>query len=104
MFTYDEEANHNELFVDPFMTQLKTNMKLMLKDEMPRGYGKVITKSKRINREESPDCYDHYQMCTELKTKGNCDDAKGGQEWMTTNCRYSCGHCDKNNTYVKTEL
>ncbi|KAL3806915.1 hypothetical protein ACHAXA_000391 [Cyclostephanos tholiformis] len=70
IFTYDEKANHNELFVTPFTDRLSLDMNLQLKDEMPRGYGKVINKSERVNRDETPDCYDHYKLCPTLTREG----------------------------------
>jgi spermidine synthase len=106
IFTYDETANHYKLFLAPFLEGLSPIMKfkLMLKDEMPRGYGKVINKSKRVNRDESPDCYDHYKLCPALSEKGNCEGNKGAKEWMKLNCMFSCNHCDRNNSFAKTEL
>ena len=79
-------------------------MNLMLSDEQPRGYGKVINKSERVNNDENPGCYDHYKMCLPLTEKGNCDGGKGAKEWMKINCRFSCKHCDKDSSFVKTEL
>ena len=103
IFTYDETINHYEAFAAPF-TDLLPSMNLMLSDEQPRGYGKVINSSERVNYEESPDCYDHYQMCKPLTKKGNCEGGNGAKDWMKTNCPFSCKYCDKNNSYVKTEL
>ena len=76
----------------------------MLKDEQPRGYGKVINKLDRVNYDESPDCYDHYKLCASLTEKGMCDGVKSAKEWMAINCRFSCKHCDKNNSYAHAEL
>ncbi|KAL3771727.1 hypothetical protein ACHAWU_010038 [Discostella pseudostelligera] len=102
IFTYDENADLNELFAVPFNEGLPA-MSLMLRDEQPRGYGRVINKSDRVNPEESPDCYDHYKLCPSLAKKGNCE---GGEqkEWMTKNCMFSCKKCDKDNSYAKSEL
>lgn len=104
IFTYDEKVNHSELFVAPFTDRLSPEMNLQLKDEMPRGYGKVINKSERVNRDESPDCYDHYKLCPTLTKKGNCEGKNGGKEWMQSNCMFSCNHCDESNSSAKTEL
>ncbi|KAL9189819.1 hypothetical protein ACHAXT_009494 [Thalassiosira profunda] len=104
VFTYDEKSDHYKSFATPFADMLP-KMNLMLSDEQPRGYGKVINKSERINYDESPDCYDHYQFCVELTKKGNCGggaDAK--KDWMTEHCQFSCKLCDKNSSYAKEEL
>ena len=104
IFTYDEKASHRQLFVTPFTDRLSPVMNLNLMDEMPRGYGKVINKSERVNRDESPDCYDHYKLCPTLTKKGNCEGGNGAKEWMKLNCMFSCNHCDNNNSFAKTEL
>ncbi|KAL7543767.1 hypothetical protein ACHAXR_013077 [Thalassiosira sp. AJA248-18] len=103
IFTYDEKVNHFEAFAVNFM-DLLPSMSLMLSDEQPRGYGKVINKLDRINYDESPDCYDHYKMCPSLTEKGNCDGGGGAKEWMAVNCRFSCNHCDKKSSFAKSEL
>ena len=103
IFTYDEKVDHGKLFVGPFAETLPETQ-LMLKDEQPRGYGKVISKSERVNYDESPDCYDHYKMCPQLEKSGKCTGANGAQEWTEENCRFSCKHCDKNNSSAKSEL
>ena len=103
IFTYDETVNHFEAFSAPF-TDLLPSMNLMLSDEQPRGYGKVINTSERVNYDESPDCYDHYKMCPTLAEKGNCKGGNGAKEWMKDNCRFSCKHCDKSSSYAKSEL
>jgi len=102
-FTYDETVDHMQQFTTPF-TDLLPAMVLMLRDEQPRGYGKVITKSERVNYDETPDCYDHYKMCPGLTAKGNCHGGKGAEEWMAINCKFSCKYCDKNSSYTKSEL
>jgi len=103
IFTYDEKVDHYKAFVSPFADLLPA-MDLMLKDEQPRGYGKVINKLDRVNYDESPDCYDHYKLCPSLTEKGMCDGVKSAKEWMAINCRFSCKHCDKNNSYAHAEL
>ncbi len=104
IFIYDEDANIYELFAAPFLEQLPP-MKLMLRDEQPRGYGKVINKSDRVNSEESPDCNDFYKLCHTLAQKGSCDGGKEvSKEWMLSNCMFSCKLCDKDSSYAKSEL
>eukprot|EP00984_Skeletonema_dohrnii_P006114 scaffold2171_cov108-Skeletonema_dohrnii-CCMP3373.AAC.1 len=68
IFTYDETVNHMSLFVSKFIAL--GSMNLVLKDEFPRGYGKVINKSDKVNRGESPSCYDHYKLCKDLAEDG----------------------------------
>ena len=104
IFTYDEKASHHQLFVTPFIDRLSPVMNLNLMDEMPRGYGKVINKSERVNLDESPDCYDHYKLCPTLTKKGNCEGGNGAKEWMKSECMFSCNHCDNNISFAKTEL
>ena len=101
IFTYDETLNHYEAFATPFTDYLPT-MNLMLSDEQPRGYGKVINKSERVNYDENPDCCDHYKMCPASTKQGKCD-AKAEKEWMKIHCRFSCKHCE-DRSYAKTEL
>mmetsp|Transcript_25593 Transcript_25593/g.54045 ORF Transcript_25593/g.54045 Transcript_25593/m.54045 type:complete len:1006 (+) Transcript_25593:84-3101(+) len=103
IFTYDETVDHFEIFATP-LTELLPTMNLMLSDEQPRGYGKVINKSERVNHDESPDCYDYYKMCVSLAEKGACTGRDAEKEWMKANCMFSCNHCDKNNSYAKEEL
>mmetsp|Transcript_13035 Transcript_13035/g.28293 ORF Transcript_13035/g.28293 Transcript_13035/m.28293 type:complete len:1007 (+) Transcript_13035:82-3102(+) len=103
IFTYDETANHMEAFGTPF-TDLLPATNLMLSDEQPRGYGKVINKSERVNNDESPDCNDHYKSCIRLTENGNCNGGNSAAEWMKSNCPFSCKQCDKNSSYAKTEL
>eukprot|EP00970_Alexandrium_tamarense_P016582 scaffold6887_cov188-Alexandrium_tamarense.AAC.3 len=103
IFTYDENVNHFKAFATPLTASLP-QMNLMLSDEQPRGYGGVINKSDRINRDESPDCYDHYQLCSRLEAKGNCVGGNGAKEWMSKHCRFSCKHCDKNSSSMTSEL
>lgn len=104
IFVYDENANIYDLFAAHFGENLPP-LKLMLRDEQPRGYGKVINKSDRVNSEESPDCYDFYKLCPTLAKKGSCDEGKEvPKEWMLTNCMFSCNLCDKDSSYVKSEL
>jgi len=92
IFTYDETVNHKSRFVSKFKASLPS-MNLVLKDEFPRGYGKVINKSDKVNRGESPSCYDHYKLCQKLSKAGRCeDDAK---DFMRDECRFSCGLCEK---------
>jgi S-adenosylmethionine/arginine decarboxylase-like enzyme len=91
IFTYDQSLDHDAYFVKKFKAPLPS-MNLMLKDEMPRGYGKVINKSDRVNRAETPSCYDHYKLCTTISKDGGCDEKK---DWMHTNCKFSCGLCEK---------
>jgi hypothetical protein len=93
IFTYDETLNHKNLFVSKFKATLP-NMSLVLKDEFPRGYGKVINKSDRVNRNESLGCYDDYKLCVNLSKNGHCDDVDE-KEWMHSNCQFSCGLCSK---------
>eukprot|EP00574_Skeletonema_japonicum_P001352 CAMPEP_0201739164 /NCGR_PEP_ID=MMETSP0593-20130828/45628_1 /ASSEMBLY_ACC=CAM_ASM_000672 /TAXON_ID=267983 /ORGANISM="Skeletonema japonicum, Strain CCMP2506" /LENGTH=1246 /DNA_ID=CAMNT_0048233417 /DNA_START=29 /DNA_END=3770 /DNA_ORIENTATION=- len=92
IFTYDETVNHRSLFVSRFKASLPS-MDLALKDEFPRGYGKVINKSDRVNRGESPNCYDHYKLCQNLSNMGRCED--NAKDWMRINCQFSCGLCEK---------
>ncbi|KAL7494018.1 hypothetical protein ACHAWT_002852 [Skeletonema menzelii] len=89
IFTYDETVDHKSLFVSKFRASLPS-MNLVLKDEFPRGYGKVINKSDRVNRGESPSCYDHFKLCQNLSER--CTDVK---EFMHPNCPFSCGLCEK---------
>ena len=102
IFTYDEKINHGSSIAQPIMESLKMN--LMLRDEQPRGYGQVINTSDRINRDESPECYDHYKMCPTLKKAGNCTGADNADVWMKEHCRFSCGHCSKMESSTKSEL
>ena len=95
IFTYDQSLNHENFFLSKFKAPLPS-MNLMLKDEMPRGYGKVINKSDRVNRAESPGCYDHYKLCPKLAKKNHCDKKK---EWMGVNCKFSCGLCEKSDSH-----
>ena len=92
IFTYDETVNHKKLFVSKFKASLPS-MNLVLKDEFPRGYGKVINKSDRVNRGESPSCYDHFKLCQNLSQAGRCED--NAKDWMHINCQFSCGLCEK---------
>eukprot|EP00577_Skeletonema_sp_RCC1716_P002359 CAMPEP_0113394340 /NCGR_PEP_ID=MMETSP0013_2-20120614/12442_1 /TAXON_ID=2843 ORGANISM="Skeletonema costatum, Strain 1716" /NCGR_SAMPLE_ID=MMETSP0013_2 /ASSEMBLY_ACC=CAM_ASM_000158 /LENGTH=1048 /DNA_ID=CAMNT_0000278145 /DNA_START=75 /DNA_END=3221 /DNA_ORIENTATION=+ /assembly_acc=CAM_ASM_000158 len=95
IFTYDETVNHKSRFVSKFKASLPS-MNLVLKDEFPRGYGKVINKSDKVNRGESPSCYDHYKLCQKLSKAGRCeDDAK---DFTHLNCRFSCGLCEKDDS------
>jgi hypothetical protein len=55
-------------------------MNLNLMEEMPRGYGKVINKSERVNRHVSHDCSDHYNLCPIPTKKGNCEGGNGEKE------------------------
>ena len=103
IFTYDEAQDHYAAF-GAVLVDLLPAMNLLLRDEQPRGYGKVINKSARVNHDESPDCYDHYKMCPVLTEGGDCDGKKGAKEWMEINCKFSCKHCDKNSSSAKTEL
>ena len=107
IFTYDEMVDHSKAFVTPF-TDLLPNMSLMLKDEQPRGYGKVMIKSERVNNDESPDCYDQYKLCPSLAKQGKCDGGRveqhNAKEWMLINCQFSCKHCNKNSSSAKSEL
>jgi S-adenosylmethionine/arginine decarboxylase-like enzyme len=103
VFTYDESTNHGSIIVEPIMKSLP-KMNLMLRDVQPRGYGGVINTSDRINRDESPECYDHYKMCPTLKKAGNCSGANNADVWMAEHCRFSCGICGKNGSSAKSEL
>lgn len=103
VFTYDETTNHGSAIAEPIMRSLP-KMSLMLRDEQPRGYGGVINTSDRINRDESPECYDHYKMCPTLKKAGNCGGANNADVWMKEHCRFSCGICGKNSSSAKSEL
>eukprot|EP00984_Skeletonema_dohrnii_P010427 scaffold4055_cov129-Skeletonema_dohrnii-CCMP3373.AAC.3 len=102
IFTYDQSLDHDAYFVNKFKAPLPS-MNLMLKDEMPRGYGKVINKSDRVNREETILCHDHYKMCTSLSKEGDCDKKKN-KKWMQFNCKFSCGLCEKSVEAAKDEL
>ena len=95
IFTYDETVNHKKLFVSKFIKASLSSMNLVLKDEFPRGYGKVINKSVRVNRDESPSCYDDYKLCPHLTKAGHCEGGKT-KDWMDVNCKFSCGLCEKN--------
>ncbi|KAL7445355.1 hypothetical protein ACHAXM_009769 [Skeletonema potamos] len=90
IFTYDQSLDHDAYFIKKFKAPLPS-MDLMLKDEMPRGYGKVITKSDRVNHSETPSCYDHYKLCSMISKNGSCDENK---DWMHTHCMFSCGLCE----------
>lgn len=92
IFTYDEAADHLSAIAEPFLSSLP-NMGLMLRDEQPRGYGGVINTSDRINRDENPDCYDHYKLCTHFKEEGNCDGESDVKGWMIEHCAFSCDIC-----------
>ena len=94
IFTYDQSLDHDAYFVSKFKAPLPS-MNLLLKDEMPRGYGKVVNKSDRVNRAESPSCYDHYKICTKLAGQGHCETKKN---WMNLNCKFTCGLCEKSDT------
>eukprot|EP00986_Skeletonema_menzelii_P000349 scaffold101_cov80-Skeletonema_menzelii.AAC.5 len=107
IFTYDETVKHKKLFVSKFKAFLPS-MNLVLKDKFPRGYGKVINKSNRVNRGESPSCYDHFKLCQDLSERGRCkldgpptSRAKG---WMYANCQFSCGLCGKEKDGSRDEL
>ena len=103
VFTYDETTDHTSAVVEPIMRSLP-KMNLMLRDEQPRGYGGVINTSDRINRDESPECYDHYKMCPTLKEAGNCRGGNNADVWMAEHCMFSCGICGKNTSSAKSEL
>jgi len=95
IFSHDEDMKHDRDFGMPFVSNLPS-VKLRLKDEMPRGHGKVITKSERVNFDETPGCYDHYKMCVTLSGQGNCkNEGLVNVGWMKEHCMFSCGHCDK---------
>jgi len=94
IFTYDETVNHKDLFVSKFTASLPS-MNLVLKDEFPRGYGKVINKSDRVNRGESPSCYDQFKLCPRFSQAGDCN-KEDDKDWMQVNCKFSCGLCEKN--------
>eukprot|EP00585_Thalassiosira_rotula_P003412 CAMPEP_0196142314 /NCGR_PEP_ID=MMETSP0910-20130528/11541_1 /TAXON_ID=49265 /ORGANISM="Thalassiosira rotula, Strain GSO102" /LENGTH=1004 /DNA_ID=CAMNT_0041403613 /DNA_START=20 /DNA_END=3034 /DNA_ORIENTATION=+ len=102
VFTYDETVDHYEAFAAVLKDNLPP-MNLMLRDEQPRGYGKVINKSDRVNRDESPDCYDHYQLCPSLTKNGKCEGKNGAKEWMAEHCQFSCKRCDKESSYTETK-
>lgn len=102
VFTYDEGVDHYDAIVVPLLEALPP-MALMLRDEQPRGYGKVINKSDRVNRDESPDCHDNYQMCPSLKKGGKCVGGQGAKEWMEEHCQFSCKLCDKENSYANAK-
>jgi len=95
IFSYNEDMRHDRDFAIHLISNLPS-MNLMLRDEMPRGHGKVITKSERVNFSETPGCYDHYKMCVNLSKQGNCN-IRGyvAVEWMNEHCMFSCGHCGK---------
>lgn len=95
LFTYDETVNHKRLFLSKFKASLPSSMDLVLKDEFPRGYGKVINTSDRVNRSESPSCYDHFKLCQKLSEDGDC---ATNQDWMRANCQFSCGLCEKDSS------
>jgi len=101
IFTYDERVDHMDVFGRTFTDPLPESV-LMLQDEHPRGHGKVINKSERVNYDETADCYDHYKICVVFHKKGHCGGDTMG--WMNTNCPFSCKQCDKNNSYAKSEL
>lgn len=103
IFTYDEKTNHGSAIAQPLMSSLP-EMNLMLRDEQPRGYGQVINTSDRINRDESPECYDHYKMCPSLKDEGNCSGEGNQKIWMSEHCKFSCGVCGTNSSSAKSEL
>ena len=90
------------MFVAPFVKGLP-NMTLLLRDEQPRGHGKVVTRADRVNFAESPECYDYYKMCAPLTAAGRCDGKAGPgpkvatPEWMKVNCRFSCKQCGGDN-------
>mmetsp|Transcript_12205 Transcript_12205/g.25735 ORF Transcript_12205/g.25735 Transcript_12205/m.25735 type:complete len:1004 (+) Transcript_12205:119-3130(+) len=98
LFTYDESVNHLEA-ISSFASSF-SKMELRLRDEQPRGYGKVINRSDRVNFDESPDCYDFYKICPRLKANGNCEGTKGAKAWMSENCKFSCEICDKNSSFA----
>ena len=95
IFSYSEDMRHDYDLAMHMVANLPS-MSLNLKDEMPRGHGKVITKSERVNFSETPSCYDHYKMCVPLSEEGNCK-VRGyvAVEWMNEHCMFSCGHCGK---------
>lgn len=105
IFTYDETVDHASIIAEPFMRSLQ-NMNEMLRDEQPRGYGRVINFSDRINPDESPDCYDHFQLCTSLKEEGNCDndDDEDVNRWMIEHCAFSCNICGESTFSMASEL
>ncbi|KAL7536469.1 hypothetical protein ACHAWF_005472 [Thalassiosira exigua] len=103
IFTYTEKLDHYRGFVSP-LTDLLPAMSLVVQEEQPRGYGKVVTKSEQVNYDEGPDCYDHYEKCKALTEKGNCDGGQGAKEWMAVHCRFSCKHCNNENSFDKSEL
>ncbi|KAL7470588.1 hypothetical protein ACHAXS_010847 [Conticribra weissflogii] len=98
LFTYDENVNHLEA-ISSFASSF-SKMELRLRDEQPRGYGKVINRSDRVNFDESPDCYDFYKICPRLKANGNCEGTQGAKAWMRENCRFSCEICDKESSFA----
>jgi spermidine synthase/S-adenosylmethionine/arginine decarboxylase-like enzyme len=100
IFTYDETTDHESVIATPFVNSL-LDMNLMLRDEQPRGYGRVINTSDRINPDESPDCYDHYKLCTWLKDEGECDDES---LWMIEHCAFSCSFCGVYTSSMASEL
>ena len=82
--------------VTPFVDKLAPVMNLNLMDEMPRGCDRVINKSERVNRDESPDC--------PISTKrGNCEGGNGEKESMklNINCAFSWKSFDKNNFFTR---
>ncbi len=96
IFTYDETVDHKKVFVSKFRASLPS-MSLVLKDEFPRGYGKVITKSDRVDRDETPSCYDHFDLCEDRSDEGDCHNGET-EDWMNIHCKFSCGVCEKSDT------
>ncbi|KAL7551822.1 hypothetical protein ACHAWF_015091 [Thalassiosira exigua] len=103
IFTYAEDVDHHQSFVSP-LTDSLTPMSLILQDEQPRGHNKVMTKSDRVDHDESPDCYDHYRMCEVFSENGACTKGDNTKEWTKKHCKFSCKHCDKESLTAKSEL
>ena len=78
-------------------------MKIMLKDEQPRGFGKVIDKGQVVNCDESPACYDYYKLCERKVEMHGCTAGKEAI-WTKENCRFSCGMCDEKKSFASSEL
>ena len=89
--------------VTPFVDKLAPVMNLNLMDEMPCGCDKVMNKSERVNRDESPDCSDHYNLCPISTKRGNCEGGNGEKESMklNINCAFSWKSFDKNNFFTR---
>ena len=103
IFTRDEDAMHYTSFVAPLLNKLPVAMKIMLKDEQPRGFGKVINKGQVVNRDESPECYDYYKLCERKVEMHGCTAGKEAI-WTKENCRFSCGMCDEKKSFASSEL